>query len=132
VTTISLRVESSRDASFFPTLGTPTPEGHLRLIDLVAEGVARLETRRRADHAVHVNHVAADATDEVMVIVAHTIFIASGRSHGLNSAEKVVVHQHVECVVHGLARDRAEVEAHDRSYIVCTHMGSTRHRSKDS
>jgi hypothetical protein len=126
-----LWIESSCDAPLFPTLWTPTPEGHLRLIDLVAEGVARLETRRRTDHTVHVSHVAADTTDEVMVIVAHASFIASGRSHGLNSAEKVVVHQHVERVVHGLARDSAEVKTHDRSYIVCTHMGSIRHRSKD-
>jgi len=57
-------------------VGAAPPVGDFGFVDLVALVVARSETRGVADGAVHVDHAAADSTDQVMVVVADSILEA--------------------------------------------------------
>ena len=58
--------------------GTPgsVPIGDLGLVYLVALAVDRPETRRGADRAIDVDHVAAGPADQMVMIVADAIFEA--------------------------------------------------------
>ena len=103
MTSITSRIEAGRDATLLLTLRTPAPKSNLRFVDFVAKVVARLKTRRRADYTVNVNDVAADTTDEVMVIVTHAIFITRRRSDRLNSTNQALLYQDGECVIYGLS-----------------------------
>ena len=55
---------------------TAPPVGDLGLVDLVAPVVGRRETGRGADRAVDVDHAAADAADQMVVVVADAILEA--------------------------------------------------------
>ncbi len=80
-----------------------TPIDHLRLVDVVAVVVDDVQTRCRPDRAVRVDGQATGATDEVMVVVAHPVLVASGRTGGLYTPEQSLVDENRKGVVHPLA-----------------------------
>ena len=63
-------------ASLGEAIRTATPVRDLGFVDLVAPVVDRRETRGGADHAVDVDHTAADSADQMMVVVADPILEA--------------------------------------------------------
>jgi hypothetical protein len=85
------------------TLRASTPVGDLGFIDFVALVVRRFKAGSCADRAVHVDDACTITTDQMMMIVVDSIFIASCGSFWLDSAKKTVSHQYRECVVDGLA-----------------------------
>ena len=109
LTSDSRWIKASRRSAVSLALGTPSPVDHFGFINLVAEVVGRRETRSESDCAVHILHASTDATDQVMVIVIDSTFVERGRSDRLNSPDKALVNQHAESVVHGLARDGADI-----------------------
>ena len=65
------------DRGLGQAIRTAPPVGDLGLVDLVALVVDRRETGRRADRAVDVDQTAADAADQMVVVVADAILEAS-------------------------------------------------------
>jgi hypothetical protein len=52
---------------------TTPPISDFGLVDFEALGIHRRETRRGADRALDVDDAAADAADQVVVVVAHPV-----------------------------------------------------------
>ena len=110
---------------------TAAPVGDLGFVDLVALVVARGETRRVADGAVDVDDAAADAADQVMVVVADAILVASRRPGGLDAADETLRHEDAKGVIHGLQRDGADFGPHGLGHGVRGDVGATRYRPED-
>jgi hypothetical protein len=91
---------------------TSAPVRDLGLVDLVAVVVRRRETRSGADGAIDIDDTAADATDQMMVIVADAILESRRRTSGLNPTNQALGDQHAECVVDRLKRDGADLGPH--------------------
>jgi hypothetical protein len=81
---------------------TAPPIGDLGFIDLVAVVVGRRETRRVSNRAVYIHHTAADATDQMVVIVTDAILEPSRRTCGLNTTDESAGNQRTERVIHSL------------------------------
>ena len=113
------------------TIRTAPPVGDLGFVDLVAAVVGRRETRRIADGAIDVDHAPADAADQVMVVVADSIFVAGRRAGGLNAADQALGDQHAERVVHGLKRDGADLGSYDLGDGIRRDVGLTGHGAED-
>lgn len=105
------------------TIRAASPIGDLGLVDLVALVVDRRQAGSGANGAVHVDQAAADATDQVVVVVAHAIFEACGRAGRLNASNQALGHQHAKCVVHRLKRDGTDLGAHDLGHAVRRNVG---------
>jgi hypothetical protein len=99
-------------------IGTAAPIGDLGLVDLVALVVGRGETRGLASRALDVHDATADAADQVMVVVANAILVASRRTCRLDASENLLRDQHVEGVVDRLQRDRADLRSDRVCYCV--------------
>ena len=84
------------------------------------------EARRSANGAVDVERVATTTTDEVMMIIADPILIPRGRSARLNSTDEILVGQHAEAVVHGLARDGTDNGTDVVRELIGSGMGASR------
>ena len=69
-------------------LGAPAPVDDLGLVDLVARVVGRRQARGVADGAVDVDHPAAGAADEVVVVVADPVLVAGRRPRGLDAPQE--------------------------------------------
>jgi hypothetical protein len=89
-------------------LGAAPPVHDLGLVDLEVHGLVRREARGSADGAVHVHDRAADAADEVVVVVADAGLVPGRRADGLDPAEESFVDHGAEGIVDGLFRDRAD------------------------
>ena len=110
------------------TIRTAAPVGDLGLVDLVALVVGRREAGRGADRAVDVDHAAADATDQMMVVVADAILEARRRPGGLNAPDEALGDQDAEGVVHRLERDGTDLGPDDLGHAVGRDVGLTRDR----
>ena len=113
------------------TIRTAAPVRDLGFIDLVAAVVGRRETRRVANGAIDVDHATADAADQVMVVVADTVFVACRRAGRLNAADQALGDQHAERVVHGLQRDGADLGSYDLGDGICGDVRLTGHGAED-
>ena len=76
------------------------------------------ETRSGPDRTIDIEHQTAVSANEVMVIVAHAVFVAGRRASWLNAPNQVLIDQHCKRVVHRLARDRADHCAHVVGQVV--------------
>ena len=114
-----------------PAVGASTPVRDFRLVYLIALVIDRSETRGGADRAVDVDDAAADAADQVMVVVADSIFVAGRRAGGLNAADQALGDQHAERVVHGLKRDGADLGSYDLGDGIRRDVGLTGHGAED-
>jgi hypothetical protein len=123
---------SASSAGFAAAIPTAPPVHHLGLVDLEAAVVIRGETRGGADSAVDVDHAAALATDQVVVVVADAILETRRRSGGLNTPDEAFADQNAERVVHRLKRDGPDVGPDNRGHGVGGGMGLTRHGPQDS
>ena len=111
-----------------PTGGAAAPVDDLGLVDLVPRVVGRGQARRGTDGAVDVDHAAAGATDQMVVVVADPILVARRRPGGLDAPEQTHVGQHADGVVHRAARDGADVGPDDLDHVVGGEVGPARHR----
>ena len=84
------------------------PVDDLGFVDLETVVVVGGEAGHRSDSAVDVEHDAAASADQVVVIVAHSIFVAGSGSGRLDPADEVLVDEDAERVVDRLARDRPD------------------------
>jgi hypothetical protein len=82
-------------------------------VDFVPLVVDRGEAGRRTDRAVDVDDTAAQATDQMMMVVADAVLEARRRSGGLNAPEETTRDQNREGVVHGLEGDGADLGPDD-------------------
>ena len=109
-------------------LGAAAPVDDLGLVDLVARVVGGGEARRLADRAVDVDHPAARAADEVVVVVADAVLVARRRPRRLDAPQQSLVGERAEHVVHRLARDGADLGADDPVDLVGGAVRALGHR----
>ncbi len=88
------------------TGGAVPPIDHFGLVDREARGVGGLEARGMSDGAVDVDHAAAGAADEVVVVVADAVFVAGGRASRLDPSQESGVDEGGKSVEDRLMRDR--------------------------
>ena len=60
-------------AGLFEAIRTASPVRHLRLVDLIAATVAGNQARCRPGRTIDVNHAAARAANQMMVVIADAI-----------------------------------------------------------
>ncbi len=94
-----------RGARLRLALGAAAPVGDFGLVDFVALVVGGGETGRRADGAVDIDHTAAFAADQMVVVVADPILEARGGPGRLNAPEKAFGDEDAERIVHRLQGD---------------------------
>jgi hypothetical protein len=116
---------------FCRTSRTATPVHDLGLVDLVAIVVAGRETGSRADRAVDIDHAAAGAADQMVVVVGDAILEASRRSGGLNAPYKAFGNEHSEGVVHRLEGDGADLGPYRLGDRVGADVGISRYGSQN-
>ena len=93
--------------------------------------IVRGEAGHRPDCAVDVERGAAGSTDQVMMIVSHSV-LEPGRGSGwLDPADEVLVDQDAERVVYGLAGDRPDHRPDFVGQLVGRGVGARRHRPHD-
>ena len=107
---VAAGIEARGSATGVTALGTAAPVGNLGFVDLETQVVGGFETRRCADRAIDVDDSCTDSTDEVVVVVVHTVFVASRRPDGLDSSNHALFHQDAQGVVDGLTRNRTDIE----------------------
>src|SRR5438046_9364503 len=73
--------------------GASAPEDDLGFVDLVAGLVGGGQAGRVAHRAVDVDHRAAGAADEMVVVVAHSVLVASRRPGGLDATQEAFAGQ---------------------------------------
>ena len=73
--------------------------------------VVRLQAGSAADRAADVFGLTAGATDKMMVVVAHAVFVARRRIRGLDAADDAFFREDVQDVIDRLTRDRADLLA---------------------
>jgi hypothetical protein len=122
----------SSGASLGQTVRTAPPVGDLGFLDLVAPGVGRLETGGGADRAVDVDHAAADATDQMVVVVTNPILEASRRPGRLNAPDEAFGDQEAKGVVHRLQRDGADLAPDDLRHGIGRDVRLARYGPQDS
>jgi len=93
---------------FLEAVRTSSPVANFGLVYLIASAVPGFETRRPPNRAVYIHHAAADATDEMVMVVTDTILVAGRRARWLNTSDEVRCDQDIKCVVHRLQRNRAD------------------------
>ncbi len=87
--------------------GAAAPVDDFGFVDLEAVIVVGGQAWHGPDSAVDVKHAATGAADQMMVVVADAILETCRRASGLNAANEVLVDEHAQRVIHGLARDGA-------------------------
>jgi hypothetical protein len=90
------------------TLGTQAPKNYFRLLNDESMRGGWLQTRSRADRAVHIGSQTAPAADDVMVVVSHPRLIARRMAGRLDAPDEASLLQDVQIVVHGLRGERTE------------------------
>ena len=106
------------------------PEGHLGFIDGVARRIRSGEAGCGSHGTVDIDHRAAAAADEVMVVVTDSSLVARSGSGGFDAPHDPRIHQCRQRVVHRLLGDRPDVVACSLGHDVGCRMGSRRHRLK--
>src|SRR5699024_10770121 len=90
------------------TRGADAPVDDLRLVDGEAVVVGRLEARGLAGSALHVDHRAAAAADEVVVVVTELELVARGVTGRFEAPDEPGAGEGGEDVVDSLGAHRAE------------------------
>ena len=88
-------------------LGATAPVDDFGFVDLIAGVLGGGEARGLADGTVDVDHAAAGAADEVVVVVADAVLIAGRRAGRLDAPQDALVGQRREGLVYGLPGDGA-------------------------
>ena len=91
---------------------TDAPVDDFGLVDDEPAIIDRLQARRRPHCTVDIDHHAATATDEVMVVIVYPVLVVSGGSRGLDTPDEALVGQDAKSVVHGLSRHDPNVGPH--------------------
>jgi hypothetical protein len=102
---------SRRSTTRRQTLGACTPIDDFRFLDPVAGPIRRSQTGHRAHRAVDVHGLPANAADQMMVIIAHPIFVASRRPGRLNPPNQPLLSERPQRVVHRLPRNGPDLRA---------------------
>ena len=85
------------------------PVDDFGFVDFESVVVVGGEAGHLANSAVDVEHRAAAPADQVVVVVADPVLVASCRASRLDPADQVLVDQDAERVIDRLPRDRAEL-----------------------
>ena len=125
------RIGARRRLRLRHAIWTAPPVGHLGLVDLVTHVVGRRETGGGPDCAIDVDHTAAGAADQMVVVIADPILEARRRAGGLNAPEKTFGDEDPEGVVHRLQRDGTDLGADGLGHGVSRNVGLARHRPQD-
>jgi DNA ligase D len=92
----------------FHTARTASPVRDLGLVYLIALAVLRRQTWDLANRAVDVNDATADATDQVVMVVADPRFESGRGSRWLNATDESLANEDAERVIYRLQRDGAD------------------------
>jgi hypothetical protein len=91
------------------TLRAAAPVDDLGFVDDEARVVGGRQARGGADGAVDIDHAAAGAADQMVVVVADPILVPCRRTGGLDPSDQPVLGQDAQRVVHRLPGDDADV-----------------------
>lgn len=108
-------------------LGAAAPVDHLGLVDLESRVGGGDQARRRTDCAVDIDHPAAGATDQVVVVVAGAAFVPCRRPGRVDAPNQTLFGENAEGVVHRLAGNGADLLPDGRDDVVRGAVRSTRH-----
>jgi hypothetical protein len=114
------------------TIRTAPPVDDFGLVDLVAPVIGGREAGSGARRAVDVDQPAADATDQMVMVVANSTLEPSSRPGGLNAPDEAFGDQHAEGVVHRLKRDGTDLSPDELGHDVGRDVGLPRDRPQDS
>jgi hypothetical protein len=81
--------------------------------------------------AINVNERTATSTNQVMVIVTHPILKQCWRANWLDTSQYAFFHEHRQCVVYRLPRDRADLRSSRFRDTIGGDMGMGRDRSQN-
>lgn len=115
---------------FAPTIRTAPPIRDLRLVDLVSLAILGRQTWGRADRTVDVDDAAADAADQMMVVVADPILETRRGSCRLNAPDEAFADQQGEGVIHRLQGNCADFGSDGLGDAVGRDVRLMRHRSQ--
>jgi hypothetical protein len=101
------------------TLGACTPVDDFRFLNPVTCPVRWRQTGHLAHGAVDVHGLAADAADQMVVIIAHAIFVASRGPGRLNPSDEPLLGKRPKRVIHSLPRNGSNLGANLHSHFVC-------------
>jgi hypothetical protein len=76
------------------------------------------QTRRLAYGAIDVEHQAAVTTDQVVMVIAYSVFISGNGTGRLYATNETLFNEDAQRVVHGLARDRTNSRPHSLDQFV--------------
>jgi hypothetical protein len=119
-------------SSVCQAIRTPPPVGDFGLVDFVTTVVGRSETRGGAHRAVNIDDSAADAADQMVMVVADAILEQSRRTGRLNAPDEPLGDQEAERVVDRLKRDGADLSPDNLRDRVRRDVRLTRHRTENS
>jgi hypothetical protein len=108
MTPVGSRIKASWQSALFLTLRASSPEVNLGLFDFETETYARFQAWRSAQHTVNVLDLAANLTDEVMMIVIDAVFVPCGRTDRLNSSKESLFNQNIQRVIDRLSGDGSD------------------------
>lgn len=106
------------------TRGATAPVHDFCFIDFETCVVGSRQAWGRTDRAIHIDDDSAPATDDVMVVVADTVFVQSRGANGLNAANETFLREHSESVVYRLTRYRSDFGPGHLDNPICRDVGS--------
>ena len=112
-------------------LGTTSPVGYFRFVDLIAAIVDRRQARRFAGRALDVDDPTADAADQMVMVVADAVLEPCRRPGRLDAANQSFGDEQIQRVVDRLERDRADLRSDDGGDAVRADMWLARDRAQD-
>lgn len=113
------------------TRGAATPVDDLSFVYFESVVIVGREAGRCPHRTIDVKGGVADATDQVVVIVAYAVFVARRRSARLDPPDDPFVDEDAERVVDGLARDRPEGRSHIVGELISGGVPANRYRSEN-
>lgn len=98
------------------------------MINLKPRRIRVGQTMRLAQGTFNIDRGSAASANDMMVIVADSVLVQSGRLSRLNAPNHSLIDQDPERVVHGLSRDGTDIGSGFLGDFVCRAVGSPRNR----
>jgi hypothetical protein len=107
-----------------------SPIDHLSVINLVPHAVGSGQARCLANGAIDVDRLSTATTNQMMVIVADTVFVSRSRASRLNAPNQALFDKRAQDIVNGLFGDRSDLRSNQFRDLVCRTMGPASNSAK--
>ncbi len=106
--------------------GALTPIDHFGLVDGETMIGVGGQTWHFANGAIDIEHGVTTSTNQMVMVVAHSVFVSGGEPRRLDAAHEVLLDEDAERVVHSLARNRPDHCSHIVGQLVGGRMPMNR------